>query len=76
MINLFGCLLLVGYSQLDLDTYISQRTLTRRIKFLFRQIWKVYVPSRIAFFDWEVVCGHIQTIDKLIRRDKIKVSNS
>lgn len=40
-----------------------------------KQIWKVKVPPRIAFFAWEVCRESILTIDKLRAKEQIIVNS-
>jgi hypothetical protein len=39
--------------------------------FLWKSIWKVKVPPRVAFFSWTAVLGKILTIDALRKRGLI-----
>lgn len=63
------------------DAMFTVRTFYRHLtnreraegNFLYRQIWKVNAPPRIAFFTWEAVHGCILTIDTLMKRGRILV---
>ncbi|KAF5465994.1 hypothetical protein F2P56_015953, partial [Juglans regia] len=39
--------------------------------FPWRRIWKVHVPSKVAFFVWTAAIGNIQTIDNLRKHGMI-----
>ena len=52
----------------EVKSFYKELTQVDHFPFLWKSIWKVKVPTRVAFFTWTAALGKILTIDNLRKR--------
>ncbi|XP_042977702.1 uncharacterized protein LOC122308443 isoform X1 [Carya illinoinensis] len=54
-----------GSNKFSVNSFYKVLTAQQHISFPWKSIWKVCVPSKVAFFSWTAALGKILTIDNL-----------